>query len=121
MQGVHQDALADSLADVILERLADEAFAAKFWSLSSGGGSMPRKRARSDVRDVRQQVLRIIAVNAHGWPKDEQRGLGLWQWQAYINHADPIDANCSSVFIGEAILNGSTESAKPVAVVMFCG
>jgi hypothetical protein len=38
-----------------------------------------------------------------------------------MNHADPIDANCSSVFIGEAILNGSTESAKPVAVVMFCG
>eukprot|EP00435_Cladocopium_sp_Y103_P068570 s1251_g31.t1 len=104
VQGVQEDALADSLADVILERLADETFAAKFWSLSSGsvgGESMPRKRPRCDVR---QQVLRIIAVNAHGWPKDEQRGLGLWQWQAYMNHADPMDANCSSVFIGEVLL-----------------
>eukprot|EP00434_Breviolum_minutum_P041437 symbB.v1.2.036860.t1/scaffold5304.1/size28576/2 len=102
VQGVPEADLANSLADEILAHLEDAAFAEQFWSLSTGDVEAPRPKRL--CLDVREKVLRIIAVNAHGWPNEEQKGLGLWQWQAYMNHASPMDANCSSIFIGNVVV-----------------
>ncbi|CAL1141156.1 unnamed protein product [Cladocopium goreaui] len=87
VQGVHQDALADSLADVILERLAG-AVEGLWWIYAEAKCPAEdravvrklQKRARSDVRDVRQQVLRIIAVNAHAAQLQIGNSLELSWW-----------------------------------------
>ncbi|CAE7424456.1 unnamed protein product [Symbiodinium natans] len=128
VQGVPERQLSAALAEQILERLGrgDPEFVADFWSLSDGGdqglqsdsgegseggeelpGTARRKRKRPERErrtSDKAKVLRIIAVNAHGWPCGDAKGLGLWQWQAYMNHAAPAYANCSAAFAGEVIL-----------------
>ncbi|CAE7660624.1 unnamed protein product, partial [Symbiodinium pilosum] len=122
--------LANALAEKVLERLGGAAgseFAADFWSLSDGGdegetSTRHRKRAKPAKSETKEKVLKIIAVNAHGWPSGESKGLGLWLWQAYMNHANPREANCACVFIGEVLLMRALKkiTAEEECVHSYC-
>ncbi|CAE7940366.1 unnamed protein product [Symbiodinium sp. KB8] len=118
VKGVPEEQLSAALADVVSQQLdgGDPLFGESFWSLSEGlkAGAEARvsseAEAEAQASSRREKVLRIIAVNAHGWPQGDEKGLGLWPWQAYMNHAPPADANCSAVFAGEVLLMRAIKS-----------
>ena len=65
--------------------MEDPNFAETFWSLSTGDpterpSQRPKRPRLGEQHERRGQVLRIIAANARGWPSEDEKGLGLWQW-----------------------------------------
>ncbi|CAK9046788.1 unnamed protein product [Durusdinium trenchii] len=110
--------VVERLAELILERLEDPNFAETFWSLSTGDpterpSQRPKRPRLGEQHERRGQVLRIIAANARGWPSEDEKGLGLWQWHAYMNHAAPMEATCSSVFLGDVLLLRTLCAVEP--------
>ncbi|CAE7522076.1 unnamed protein product [Symbiodinium sp. CCMP2592] len=124
VKGVPEEQLAIALAELVLERLdgGDPGFIEKFWSLSDGRGGQEHPFQELSSPGCKGKVLRIIAVNAHGWSQGDEKGLGLWQWQAYMNHAPASEANCSAAFAGEVLLMRATKciDAEQECVHSYC-
>ncbi|CAE8641470.1 unnamed protein product [Polarella glacialis] len=68
--------------------------------LEAGGKAVPRATL--------ERVRRVVEINSHAWPRGEQKGLGLWPWQAYLNHTEPSEANCAEIFVGEVLVVRAT-------------
>jgi len=129
VKGVPEEQLAIALAELVLERLdgGDPGFIENFWSLSDGPPLQGEEAKNALSRKLSSpgrtgKVLRIIAVNAHGWSQGDEKGLGLWQWQAYMNHAAASEANCSAAFAGEVLLMRATKciDAEEECVHSYC-